>query len=193
MKLCSFPDCGRKLSAKGLCSGHRKQQKSGRELSPLKQLRRYGVALERDAVGRKQCSRCLEWLDEAEFQKLSTRIARDGLSRECRTCKKYSLIKTNYGLSRDEYATLLDAQNGGCYICGVAEDYGKALCVDHDHNCCPGEKSCGRCVRKLLCNRHNLLLGHARDSRDELLRLVEYLEEHQSPLTGELGSPEEVV
>jgi hypothetical protein len=35
------------------------------------------------------------------------------------------------------------------------------LAVDHDHNCCQTGKSCGKCVRGLLCSTCNRSLGHA--------------------------------
>lgn len=50
-----------------------------------------------------------------------------------------------------------------------------ALCVDHDHQCCPGERSCGRCVRGLLCPTCNLAVGFLRDDVSLASALGRYL------------------
>lgn len=42
-----------------------------------------------------------------------------------------------------------------CEACGSVDD----LVIDHDHECCPGGFSCGRCVRGYLCRTHNIAEG----------------------------------
>jgi len=51
----------------------------------------------------------------------------------------------------------------------------KALAVDHNHACCPGRKSCGECVRGLLCSNCNKALGLVRDSVETLRNMIEYV------------------
>jgi hypothetical protein len=62
------------------------------------------------------------------------------------------------GLTVDQYAAMLDSQNGTCAICKEPPGY-RRLAIDHDHSCCPGERSCGKCVRSLLCDVCNTRLG----------------------------------
>ena len=69
----------------------------------------------------------------------------------------------------------------GCAICGSAETKGQGskhgqFSVDHDHSCCPDRtKSCGKCVRGLLCNHCNVILGFAKDNPDLLIAAAAYL------------------
>jgi hypothetical protein len=36
--------------------------------------------------------------------------------------------------------------------------YAARRCTDHDHECCPGRRSCGHCVRGVVCATCNSLL-----------------------------------
>ena len=87
-------------------------------------------------------------------------------------------IKRKFGITVEQYETMYSLQLGRCGICAVplAEE-GIDTNVDHDHSCCPGAKSCGQCVRGLLCNRCNLALGQFDDDVVVLQRAINYLSE----------------
>ena len=80
----------------------------------------------------------------------------------------------NFGLTGSTYRELIAFQGGKCGACGGGS--GKRFAVDHDHKCCPGPKSCGRCVRGGLCARCNSTLASFRDDPAKLRALAEYLE-----------------
>lgn len=81
---------------------------------------------------------------------------------KARSIKKRRLRK--YGLSDEQYQTMLDNQDGKCAICGDVP-----TAVDHDH-------STGL-VRGLLCHSCNAGLGHFRDSPSLLEKAARYIEE----------------
>lgn len=83
-----------------------------------------------------------------------------------------------YGLSVDELQKLIDLHDGLCAICNKPCDSGRTLSIDHDHSCCPGMKSCGKCVRGLLCIKCNRGLGYFVDSIEQLEAAVEYLKRY---------------
>ena len=60
-------------------------------------------------------------------------------------------LKKNYGITIEEYETLLDNQNGVCYICQNECPSGRRLAVDHCHET---DK-----IRGLLCCKCNTGLG----------------------------------
>ncbi len=84
-------------------------------------------------------------------------------------------LQRRYGLSVDEYQTLLANQNFACPICEVEisntiEYKGKRpVAVDHNHE--TGD------VRGILCSMCNLMLGHARENTSILYRAIVYLSE----------------
>lgn len=84
-------------------------------------------------------------------------------------------ILDTYNLTKEMYEALYEAQGGRCALCQRATGKTRRLSVDHNHKCCPGRKSCGRCVRGLLCRPCNTLLGRARDAIEFFARCIEYL------------------
>lgn len=84
-----------------------------------------------------------------------------------------------YGITLDEYDKLFEKQSGLCSICKLPETNNKKLSVDHDHNCCSDNaKSCGKCIRGLLCNNCNNMLGRAKDNIQILSNAILYLKEY---------------
>lgn len=74
-------------------------------------------------------------------------------------------LQSVYSISFDDYNRMLIRQGGGCAICHAASTAGRRLAVDHDHACCSGKTSCGRCVRALLCTNCNWVLGRMESAK----------------------------
>lgn len=87
-----------------------------------------------------------------------------------------SRLKHTYNFSEESYKELLESQNYSCAICGIhQDDMKKRLNLDHDHNCCPGESSCGKCIRGLLCSVCNSAIGLLKDSEEVIEMALNYL------------------
>lgn len=82
-------------------------------------------------------------------------------------------LKSQYGITPEEFAALYEAQGGLCAICRTARGVKKPLCVDHDHKIEDQRAS----IRGLLCNPCNRFLGHARDDPEFLARADAYLQD----------------
>lgn len=82
-----------------------------------------------------------------------------------------------YGLTVDQLRDLFAAVDSRCQGCGIHESDAPRglLYVDHDHACCPDAKSCGECVRGLLCLNCNTTLGRCGDDPEVLIGLARYL------------------
>lgn len=69
-----------------------------------------------------------------------------------------------FGITEEEFNHLLEAQDHACGICHEPFEDRQRVCIDHDHACCPvppddRSRSCGKCIRGLLCVRCNTWLG----------------------------------
>lgn len=128
----------------------------------------------------RQCTKCGLEKDPREFHK--KKRSRDGFSRTCKSCDYKVILKsrnknprthTNYWLSQkygitiEDFETLLKEQNSKCAICGVIPGY--RLCVDHRHDT-------GK-IRGLLCRTCNKAIGQLGDTPEGVLKAYKYLKE----------------
>ena len=119
-----------------------------------------------------------------EGQKAKT-LVRNRLTRTRRgsqVLKQYS----KHHITEDAFLEMYEKFDGKCWSCKESKIY----CIDHDHNCCSGVYSCGRCVRGLLCRGCNTGLGHFKDNVDRLAAAMIYLNSSgggSTPQTCSLG------
>ncbi len=84
-------------------------------------------------------------------------------------------LQYRYGITLEEYNTMLEEQNGECAVCGTDDPKGrqsgrgkvKGFYVDHNHE--TGE------IRGLLCNNCNRSIGLFNDDPSILEKAVLYL------------------
>lgn len=73
--------------------------------------------------------------------------------------RKYRI--SSYGLTQEQFDQLVEAQAHACGMCHEPFEERQLIHVDHDHECCRGKnRSCGECIRGLLCHTCNIALGH---------------------------------
>ena len=170
---CSVKACTRKVKSRGFCGRHyRSLLRYGDPLASTGRRSVHEISF-RDHDGRKQCVTCEEWLAEDQFN-TKPGPSGDGLRVRCRRC----LNDYKRGLTFERRQEFLAEQDNSC-LCGKTFDVyggrGVTYFVDHDHSCCPGVKSCGDCIRGLLCSACNLALGHVGDDPAVLSKLIDYL------------------
>ncbi len=136
----------------------------------------------------KTCSTCKLDLDLAMFWK--NKNGKDGRLAMCRTCcynrdknryakavakggrdYKISRACANHHISRHDFDLKLASQGGRCGIC---YNMGPKT-IDHDHRCCPGIYSCGKCFTGLLCDTCNMMIGLAGEDQLILLNASRYV------------------
>jgi hypothetical protein len=123
----------------------------------------------------KRCPNCGE-TDVLRFGAHRSRY--DGLQVYCQQCHNVKRSKESQRLwmhswTPERMQAQYDKQLGYCPVCSKL--LGDRFVIDHDHTCCPGHKSCGKCTRGLIHYRCNNLLGQARDSVEALQHAIAYL------------------
>jgi hypothetical protein len=81
-----------------------------------------------------------------------------------------------YGMTFADYDRMLASQGGVCALCRSdlpKHHVGGRFHFDHDHACCPGAVTCGKCIRGLVCGGCNRSLGWAENCGID--RILTYL------------------
>jgi hypothetical protein len=82
-------------------------------------------------------------------------------------------LRNRFGISLEQYQSMLVGQDYRCAICGSKDSFGKSphFVVDHDH-------STGK-IRSLLCNKCNVGIGMLGDDPKRLEDAAAYLRKHK--------------
>lgn len=190
-KICGYEGCPRPLWSKGLCNPHYQMARRGDKLRPL-----------RPYKGQKLCS----WVEchavvasEGLCSKHSHRLKKHGspayaLPRYTRClisgcsnkpfrsgmCKGHRARQRRFDLTPIQLQQILLIEK--CSICGKTSD---KLQIDHAHSCCYVEyprdrsrKTCGKCVRGVVCAGCNIKLGVldnlTHEHEDRLMEFVRF-------------------
>lgn len=89
-------------------------------------------------------------------------------------------LRHKYNITLEQYNKMLKEQEYVCAICKRHDATEKSLSVDHDHKCCPGVRSCGDCVRALLCSRCNTGLGQFGNDEGYLQEALKYIKKYRT-------------
>ena len=126
----------------------------------------------------KECCRCKETKLNESFSKDSRHST--GLQTRCKECQaivkkemahyyRGKHLEYKYGMTHEDYASMLLAQDSKCAVCGIEQKFceNQRLAVDHDHDT--------GLVRALLCKKCNQALGLLQDSSEFAKKAAEYL------------------
>ena len=159
---CQVPECQAKTSRKTMnyCPGHKKNfDIYGDPLGP-------GTPFVDDTDDDElYCHGCRSYLSKVYFNKVQT---------FCDKCNNLNALARNYNMTLPDIITLFEVYTS-CQICGESFKDDRDRHIDHDHSCCRGSKTCGRCTRGVLCRSCNHMLGNAKDNIGILVQAIGYL------------------
>ena len=142
---------------------------------------------------KKFCPKCDRFYTRDNFYK--NKAAPDGLTGYCKECDKKKnrerkMAKSDYysdmnkmykrfrrfNITKEQFEKMMEDQEWKCKIC--KSDLQERFAIDHNHSCCEGRYSCGKCVRGILCTNCNLGLGNFKDNIDYLKSAIAYLQKY---------------
>lgn len=93
-----------------------------------------------------------------------------------------------YKLTPRVYDEMLVKQDNRCLVCGHEFTDTNPPCVDHDHACCPGSKTCGQCIGGLLHDKCNKGVGLLGDDPETCLMAAVYLKTRRKRFAGDMAA-----
>lgn len=95
-------------------------------------------------------------------------------------------LRHAHKITLKQFFDILEEQGNVCKICKKSNNNERGWVVDHDHNCCPKDKSCEKCRRGILCQSCNKTLGFAKDNPEILQNAINYLADHERKKDGHI-------
>ena len=142
--------------------------------------------VKRENESRKRKEQRQKFLQDPAYKEKENRESRenhkkymkDPVYRERHRLNRHKRNITNYNITLEDYALILKEQNGCCKGClKHHSEFKTRLSVDHDHKCCSGGVSCGKCIRGIFCFKCNLIMRDDIDSAT-LRRLADTIEQN---------------
>lgn len=115
-------------------------------------------------------------------------------AREYREANRYRIAGEQRRRREQEWhgkgtrAALWKEQDGRCYLCGRPLGPELMAVIEHDHRCCPPNRSCPDCRRGLACSPCNQIIGFAHDDADLLERIAANLRPAVAAVTARLAA-----
>jgi hypothetical protein len=187
-RICDVAECDRPHMARGLCQEHYGPAYRRGDFPTARKLTCVEDGCERSVRARKLCI--------FHYQRLmrsgAVTLQQKNVGKQCyeTDCAEPAYTRgfcvnhyanwrsvERHGITREQYLAMLASQGEVCAICertSPGEFFGR-WAIDHDHRCCPGQTSCGRCIRGLLCRACNMGLGQFGDDPNQLMSAAAYL------------------
>lgn len=189
---CRVTGCGRRLNSTSLCRTHREREMAGLSVDDYV-IKSYNPARGCSVAGCTRSHHSKDLCYKHYLRKYSgvpldayeTDVTRfkgqECLVLSCISpaggerglCKWHTNWSGKYGFSVVQTLHILNSPTS-CDICGENVQEGR-INVDHDHSCCPGQQTCGNCLRGILCRGCNRAIGSFRENPQNIYNAYTYL------------------